>query len=90
MFVTVVVSVQYRACQESAHDAFYKLSRPREQIKAYVFDGKICPYVSWTKFVLLILLYFSTLSYLLSPFGVFVLWHLQLALLCLIASYLMH
>ncbi len=45
MFVTVVVSVQYRACQESAQDAFYKLSRPREQIKAYVFDGKICPYM---------------------------------------------
>jgi sarcosine oxidase delta subunit len=38
--VTVVASVQYRAHVETAEDAFYKLSNPREQIKAYVFDGK--------------------------------------------------
>lgn len=40
VFVTVVASVQYRAHVETAEDAFYKLSNPREQIKAYVFDGK--------------------------------------------------
>ena len=40
VFVTVVASVQYRAHLETAEDAFYKLSNPREQIKAYVFDGK--------------------------------------------------
>jgi regulator of protease activity HflC (stomatin/prohibitin superfamily) len=38
VFVTVVASVQYRAHVETAEDAFYKLSNPREQIKAYVFD----------------------------------------------------
>jgi len=38
--VTVVASVQYRAHVETAEDAFYKLTNPREQIKAYVFDGK--------------------------------------------------
>lgn len=40
VFVTVVASVQYRAHIETAEDAFYKLTNPREQIKAYVFDGK--------------------------------------------------
>ena len=40
MFVTVVASVQYRALAEKAADAFYKLSNTREQIQAYVFDGK--------------------------------------------------
>jgi regulator of protease activity HflC (stomatin/prohibitin superfamily) len=36
--VTVVASVQYRAHLETAEDAFYKLTNPREQIKSYVFD----------------------------------------------------
>eukprot|EP00252_Welwitschia_mirabilis_P017901 TRINITY_DN398_c0_g1_i1.p1 TRINITY_DN398_c0_g1~~TRINITY_DN398_c0_g1_i1.p1 ORF type:complete len:286 (+),score=69.57 TRINITY_DN398_c0_g1_i1:249-1106(+) len=36
VFVTVIASVQYRAIQ--AIDAFYKLSNPKEQIQAYVFD----------------------------------------------------
>jgi hypothetical protein len=40
VFVTVVASVQYRAHLETAEDAFYKLTNPREQIKSYVFDGK--------------------------------------------------
>lgn len=40
VFVTVVASVQYRAHIETAEDAFYKLTNPREQIKAYVFDGE--------------------------------------------------
>jgi hypothetical protein len=38
--VTMVCSVQYRAVRESADDAFYELSNPREQIQAYVFDGE--------------------------------------------------
>jgi regulator of protease activity HflC (stomatin/prohibitin superfamily) len=38
VFVTVVASVQYRAHIETAEDAFYKLTNPREQIKSYVFD----------------------------------------------------
>ncbi|KAG0583732.1 hypothetical protein M758_3G158600 [Ceratodon purpureus] len=38
VFVTVVASVQYRCHADTAEDAFYKLSQPREQIKAYVFD----------------------------------------------------
>jgi hypothetical protein len=40
VFVTVVASVQYRAHIETAKDAFYKLTNPREQIKSYVFDAK--------------------------------------------------
>lgn len=40
VFVTLTASVQYRAHLEAAEDAFYKLTNPREQIKAYVFDGK--------------------------------------------------
>jgi hypothetical protein len=38
VFVTVVASVQFRAHVETAEDAFYKLTNPREQIKSYVFD----------------------------------------------------
>lgn len=38
--MTMVCSVQYRAVRESADDAFYELSNPREQIQAYVFDGE--------------------------------------------------
>jgi hypothetical protein len=39
VFVTLVVSVQYRAHIEAAEDAFYKLSKPHEQFKGYVFDA---------------------------------------------------
>lgn len=39
VFVTVVASVQFRAHVETAEDAFYKLTNPREQIMSYVFDG---------------------------------------------------
>jgi hypothetical protein len=42
VFVTVVASVQFRAHVETAEDAFYKLTNPREQIKSYVFDGNFC------------------------------------------------
>ncbi|EFJ17982.1 hypothetical protein SELMODRAFT_140325 [Selaginella moellendorffii] len=38
VFVTVVASVQYAVVQADAMDAYYKLSNPREQIQAYVFD----------------------------------------------------
>ncbi|KAI5067437.1 hypothetical protein GOP47_0017965 [Adiantum capillus-veneris] len=38
VFVNVVASVQYRAIQTNAKDAFYKLTNPREQIQSYVFD----------------------------------------------------
>ncbi|GBG59642.1 hypothetical protein CBR_g49906 [Chara braunii] len=38
VFVNVVVSVQYRAEEARAKDAFYKLTNPRLQIQAYVFD----------------------------------------------------
>eukprot|EP00211_Chloroparvula_japonica_P016838 CAMPEP_0119133842 /NCGR_PEP_ID=MMETSP1310-20130426/13986_1 /TAXON_ID=464262 /ORGANISM="Genus nov. species nov., Strain RCC2339" /LENGTH=284 /DNA_ID=CAMNT_0007124563 /DNA_START=92 /DNA_END=946 /DNA_ORIENTATION=+ len=38
VFVSIVVSVQMRALEESAYDAFYKLSNPTQQIRAYVFD----------------------------------------------------
>lgn len=38
VFVTIVVSVQFRALKEGAYDAFYKLTNTREQIRSYVFD----------------------------------------------------
>ncbi|XP_054808511.1 hypersensitive-induced response protein 1 [Prosopis cineraria] len=38
VFVNVVASIQYRALQDKAVDAFYRLSNTREQIQAYVFD----------------------------------------------------
>lgn len=38
VFVTVVVSVQYRADVDAVYDAFYKLQNPQTQIKSYVFD----------------------------------------------------
>ncbi|KAJ7531570.1 hypothetical protein O6H91_14G049300 [Diphasiastrum complanatum] len=38
VFVTVVASIQYQAVQNSARDAFYSLTNPREQIQSYVFD----------------------------------------------------
>lgn len=39
VFVTVVASIQYRVLVDKASDAFYRLSNPTTQIKAYVFDG---------------------------------------------------
>ncbi|MCO5572096.1 hypothetical protein L7F22_025847 [Adiantum nelumboides] len=38
VFVTMVASIQYRVVGEHAKEAYYKLSRPQEQIQAYVFD----------------------------------------------------
>jgi len=38
VFVQVGVAVQYRVLVESAYDAFYRLSDPRNQIQSYVFD----------------------------------------------------
>ncbi|XP_059449080.1 hypersensitive-induced reaction 1 protein-like [Corylus avellana] len=38
VFVNVVASVQYRVLADKAGDAFYKLSNPKTQIQAYVFD----------------------------------------------------
>jgi len=38
VFVEIVVSVQYRTIAAAAYDAFYKLTNPREQIRAYVYD----------------------------------------------------
>ncbi|KAK4261174.1 hypothetical protein QN277_004211 [Acacia crassicarpa] len=38
VFVNVVASIQYRALQGKAVDAFYRLSNTRNQIQAYVFD----------------------------------------------------
>lgn len=41
VFVTVVASIQYRVMADKASDAFYKLSNPKTQLQAYVFDGMI-------------------------------------------------
>ncbi|GBG78722.1 hypothetical protein CBR_g27947 [Chara braunii] len=38
VFVNIVVSVQYRALEDKAYDAFYRLSNPQQQIQSYVFD----------------------------------------------------
>lgn len=38
VFVNVGVAVQFRVINESAYDAFYRLSDPRGQIESYVFD----------------------------------------------------
>lgn len=38
VFVTVVASIQFQTMREHAEDAFYKLTNPRSQIQAYVFD----------------------------------------------------
>ncbi|KAF5457176.1 hypothetical protein F2P56_021298 [Juglans regia] len=38
VFVTVVASIQYRVMADKASDAFYKLSNPKTQLQAYVFD----------------------------------------------------
>ncbi|CAN6318235.1 unnamed protein product [Urochloa humidicola] len=39
VFVTVVASIQYRAMEDKASDAYYKLSNPKAQIQSYVFDA---------------------------------------------------
>jgi len=38
VFVHIIVSVQYQAIWDNIYDAFYKLSSPHEQIRAFVFD----------------------------------------------------
>jgi len=38
VFVHVAVAVQYRVLSDGAYEAFYRLSDPRGQIQAYVFD----------------------------------------------------
>lgn len=38
VFVQVSVAVQFRVIVEKAYDAYYRLTDPRTQIKAYVFD----------------------------------------------------
>ncbi|XP_022945168.1 hypersensitive-induced response protein 4 [Cucurbita pepo subsp. pepo] len=38
VFVQLLCSIQYRVIKENAHDAFYELQNPQEQIQAYVFD----------------------------------------------------
>lgn len=38
VFVTMVASIQYQVVRDHAREAFYKLSKPQEQIQAYVFD----------------------------------------------------
>lgn len=38
VFVQVAVAVQFRVLLEKAYDAFYRLSDPKGQIQAYVFD----------------------------------------------------
>jgi len=38
VFVEVVVSVQYQVQKDKVFDAYYRLTRPDQQIRAYVFD----------------------------------------------------
>ncbi|KAH7447244.1 hypothetical protein KP509_01G098700 [Ceratopteris richardii] len=38
VFVTLVASIQFIVVRENAKEAYYKLSRPRQQIQSYVFD----------------------------------------------------
>lgn len=38
VFVDVVVSVQYQVLPDAVYDAFYRLTDPRKQITAYVYD----------------------------------------------------
>lgn len=45
VFVTLAASIQYRASEDKAADAFYKLSNTKEQIQAYVFDGQVHIYL---------------------------------------------
>ncbi|XP_047327956.1 protein PPLZ12-like [Impatiens glandulifera] len=37
VFVQLLCSIQYRVVKENAHDAFYQLATPKEQIQSYVF-----------------------------------------------------
>lgn len=39
VFVQILVSVQYQVVKENVYDAFYKLTDPATQIRAYVFDN---------------------------------------------------
>ena len=41
VFVSIDVAVQYQAMEAKVYDAFYKLTDPHQQIKAYVFDGTL-------------------------------------------------
>eukprot|EP01083_Nonionella_stella_P221193 790519_1 len=38
VFITIQVSVQYQILPENVYDAHYKLSTPKKQIEAYVYD----------------------------------------------------
>ena len=38
VFVNVVVSVQYQVIPEKVYEAFYRLTNPQQQVRAYVFD----------------------------------------------------
>lgn len=38
VFLTALVSVQYRVLPDSVYEAYYKLDNPRKQITSYVFD----------------------------------------------------
>ncbi len=38
VFVKVMISVQYRALEDRVYEAFYKLEKPEEQIRAFIFD----------------------------------------------------
>lgn len=38
VFVIMVCSVQFQVMQDRIYDAFYRLTNPQQQIKAYVFD----------------------------------------------------
>ena len=38
VFILIQVSVQYQILPDSVYDAYYKLSKPRQQIEAYVYD----------------------------------------------------
>jgi regulator of protease activity HflC (stomatin/prohibitin superfamily) len=38
VFIQVAVAVQYRVLVDSAYDAYYRLTDPRNQIQSYVFD----------------------------------------------------
>lgn len=39
VFVTMNIATQYRVNEESIKDAYYKLMKPTEQIKAYIEDA---------------------------------------------------
>lgn len=41
VFVMVVASIQYRAMEDKACNAYYKLSNPKAQIQSYVLDATV-------------------------------------------------